>query len=64
MKKIALALVIVGITGCATKPVTNEQAKNIPSKQILNPSLFTKKEGTGKVIIKRDSGFMLSLIHI
>ncbi|WP_228724067.1 hypothetical protein [Klebsiella pneumoniae] len=48
MKKIALALVIVGITGCATKPVTNEQAKNIPSKQILNPSLFTKKKVRAK----------------
>lgn len=58
MKKIVLALVIFGITGCATKPVTNEQAKNIPSKQILNSSLLSKKEGTGEVIIKRDSGFM------
>ncbi|MFP0536052.1 hypothetical protein [Klebsiella oxytoca] len=58
MKKIALALVIVAISGCATKPVTNEQAKNIPSKQILNSSFLSKKEGTGEVIIKRDSGFM------
>ncbi|HBU8521295.1 hypothetical protein [Klebsiella aerogenes] len=58
MKKIALALVIVGISGCATKPVTNEQAQNIPFKQILDSSFFSKKEGTGEVIIKRDSGVM------
>ncbi|MCY3530219.1 hypothetical protein [Klebsiella variicola] len=58
MKKIALALVIVGISGCATKPVTNEQAQNIPAKQILDSSFFSKKEGTGEVIIKRDSGVM------
>ncbi|AYW20387.1 hypothetical protein DTA24_17905 [Klebsiella sp. P1CD1] len=58
MKKIALALVIVGINGCATKPVTNEQAQNIPAKQILDSSFFSKKEGTGEVIIKRDSGVM------
>ncbi|WP_305863791.1 hypothetical protein, partial [Klebsiella pneumoniae] len=58
MKKIALALVIVGISGCSTKPVTNEQAQNIPAKQILDSSFFSKKEGTGEVIIKRDSGVM------
>ena len=58
MKKIALALVIVGISGCATKPVTNEPAQNIPAKQILDSSFFSKKEGTGEVIIKRDSGVM------
>lgn len=58
MKKIVLALVIVGISGCATKPVTNEQAQNIPAKQILDSSFFSKKEGTGEVIIKRDSGVM------
>ncbi|MGK1298459.1 hypothetical protein ACRE80_26930 [Klebsiella pneumoniae] len=58
MKKIALALVIVGISGCATNPVTNEQAQNIPAKQILDSSFFSKKEGTGEVIIKRDSGVM------
>ena len=58
MKKIALALVIVGISGCATKPVTNEQAQNIPAKQILDSSFFSKKEGTGEVIIKRDSVVM------
>ncbi|HGU6809359.1 TPA: hypothetical protein ACNAGR_005546 [Klebsiella pneumoniae] len=58
MKKIALALVIVGISGCATKPVTNEQAQNIPAKQILDSSFLSKKEGTGEVIIKRDSGVM------
>lgn len=38
--------------------MTNEQAKDVPSKQIIDNTLFVKNEGTGKVIIKRDSGFM------
>ncbi|HCM9594688.1 TPA: hypothetical protein N5O41_000927 [Enterobacter bugandensis] len=58
MKRIFILASIFIIAGCATKPVTNEQAKDVPAKQIINNTLLVKKEGAGKVIIKRDSGFM------
>jgi len=58
MKKILLAMVLLGLTGCATKPVTNEQAKDVPVSQIIDKTMLSKKENTGAVIIKRDSGFM------
>ncbi|CDH25085.1 lipoprotein [Xenorhabdus bovienii] len=57
MKKIALAAAAFFIVGCATTPVSNEAAKPVPEKQIIKHDLLIKKEGTGKVIIKRDSGF-------
>lgn len=58
MKRILVFTSILMVAGCATKPVTNEQAQDVPAKQVINNTLLVKKEGTGKVIIKRDSGFM------
>lgn len=58
MKKILLVMIVLGLSSCATKPVTNEQAKVVSDSQILDKSLLSKKENTGLVIIKRDSGFM------
>lgn len=58
MKRTLIVLSICLMAGCATKPVTNEQAKEVPVKQIIDNTLLAKGEGTGKVIIKRDSGFM------
>ncbi|MBD2815233.1 hypothetical protein ID850_10725 [Xenorhabdus sp. Flor] len=61
MKKIALVVSALLIVGCATTPVSNEAAQPVPEKQIMQPDLLIKKEGTGKVIIKRDSGFTGSI---
>ncbi|WP_455648508.1 hypothetical protein [Kluyvera sp.] len=58
MKRALIIASVCIIAGCATKPVTNEQAKDIPENQIINNTLLVKNDGTGKVIIKRDSGFM------
>ncbi|EHK2055064.1 hypothetical protein OGY14_21630 [Citrobacter sp. Cpo073] len=56
--KRGIILLAVMMVGCATKPVTNEQAKDVPAKQIIDNTMLVKNDGTGKVIIKRDSGFM------
>ncbi|MDE9553481.1 hypothetical protein [Xenorhabdus bovienii] len=61
MKKIALVAAAFFIVGCATTPISNEAAKSVPKKQIIQHDLLVKKEGTGKVIIKRDSGFVGSI---
>ncbi|MEH4799198.1 hypothetical protein [Atlantibacter hermannii] len=58
MKKLLPIFAAIMLAGCATKPVANDQAKDVPSKQIIDSSLLSPKTGTGKVIIKRDSGFM------
>ncbi|WP_340608135.1 hypothetical protein [Xenorhabdus bharatensis] len=58
MKKIAVVAMIFNLVGCATTPISNEAAKLVPEKQIIQHDLLVKKEGTGKVIIKRDSGLL------
>jgi len=58
MKRTLLTLSFCFLAGCATKPVTNEQAKDVPAKQIIDSTLLVKNADSGKVIIKRDSGFM------
>ena len=49
--------IMLALVGCATKPVSNEQATPVPEKQIISTALLEKRDGTGEVIIKRDSGF-------
>jgi hypothetical protein len=61
MKKIALVVAILSIAGCASTPIPNEEAQPVPGKQILQTDLLVKKDNTGKVIIKRDSGFVGSM---
>ncbi|WP_343595373.1 hypothetical protein [Acinetobacter sp.] len=58
LKNIYLALFILLITGCAIKPVTNENAKNVPNKRILNSRYLIKDDSKVFVIIKRDQGYV------
>jgi len=49
---------IVGMTGCASTPVSNQAAKPVPEQRVIDNSLSTRvSEGSGEVIIKRDAGF-------
>ena len=43
MKKILIAVVVVGLIGCTSKSGSNQQAKLAPQKQILAPQLLVKK---------------------
>ena len=58
MRTIALLFGAMFLTGCATKPISTELAKPAPAKQIIDATLFSKKPGTGEVVIKRDSGYV------
>ncbi|MEN0627970.1 hypothetical protein AAIG33_11060 [Phytobacter ursingii] len=58
MIRIIVSIAIFVLSGCATKPVSNEQAKAVPQQQIFNKELLVKKPRTGEVVIKRDAGFM------
>lgn len=44
------------ISGCAIKPVSNDQAKPVPNKRILNPSYLVADPSKVNVTIKRDQG--------
>lgn len=48
------------LVGCSSSPVSNEKAKNVPANRIYNQEIFTKKDNSGTVIIKRDAGFVSS----
>lgn len=56
MKRLILVAGMIALSGCATKPISNEQAKEVPVQRLIEPSLTTKKDGDGQVIIKRDGG--------
>jgi hypothetical protein len=43
-------------TGCASGPVATSKADNVPSSRILTKKWLSPAPGTGRLIIKRDSG--------
>lgn len=53
MKKIIIALLVTGLVGCSTEPVSPKYAKEIPPS-----SQFQKKPKTTGVTIIRDKGFI------
>lgn len=58
MKKILMLMSMIGLAGCATKPVSTQLAKNVPAERVLNSSLLQQNgSDVGTVTIKRDSGF-------
>lgn len=57
MKKIALALAILAITGCATEAVLPSQAKQAPSERLLKYQQKTQ-ESKSTLIVVRDKGYL------
>lgn len=45
------------LNGCATTPVSNNDAKAVPEKRIISKSSQIKNPGEATLIVKRDSGF-------
>lgn len=45
------------LNGCATTPVSNDNAKDVPSERIISKTSLIKNPGEGAMIVKRDSGF-------
>jgi len=56
-----LLLVLIVLSSCATRPISNTAAIPVPMDRILNTNYLQPAPGTGKVIVKRDKGFMGSL---
>lgn len=57
MKKIALVLAILAITGCATEAVLPSQAKQAPSERLLKYQEQTQ-ETKSTLIVVRDKGYL------
>lgn len=53
----ALLVSLILLNGCATTPVSNRNAKDVPSERIISKSSLIKNPGEGTLIVKRDSGF-------
>lgn len=64
MKNLILVMGIIILSGCATKPISNEQAKEVPAQRLIDPSFTTNRDGSGQVIIKRDGGLRGSLCSV
>lgn len=54
MKRIILALAIVGLVGCATEAVSPSKAKIVPDERVL-----TKGWGDAQLIVTRDNGWLV-----
>ncbi len=52
----ALALTAL-LSACASQQVDSSQARAVPPSSILSAQLLSPEPGTGKLIVKRDSGF-------
>ncbi|MCT4701230.1 hypothetical protein MUA02_04270 [Enterobacteriaceae bacterium H20N1] len=57
MKKLLLALAIIGLSGCATEAVLPSQAKQAPSERLLKYQQ-TKTGSSATLIVVRDKGFL------
>jgi type IV pilus biogenesis protein CpaD/CtpE len=52
-----VATLLAALAGCATRPISNSEAVPAPVERILAPSLLQPSAESGKVTVKRDSGF-------
>jgi hypothetical protein len=59
-----ILFVVSLLTGCATTPITVDQATAVPPARVLAPRLLVQASNTGSVVVKRDSGFMGSACTI
>ena len=48
---------LLSIGGCATRPVSNAEAVNVPMERIVDSRYLQNAPNTGQVTVKRDSGF-------
>lgn len=57
MKRLILIFgMVTTVLGCAIRPVSNEEAKAVPTERILDQSFFSEDSNKVLVIIKRDQG--------
>jgi type IV pilus biogenesis protein CpaD/CtpE len=58
MRRIIVASAIVLVSGCASRPVSTNEAVTVPPDKIVDSRFSHKLPNSGEVIVKRDSGFV------
>ena len=59
-RPLAAAAFIMLLAGCATTPVADMEAEPAPASAVLTGAYAQPRPGTGRVIVKRDRGFVAS----
>lgn len=54
--RLLLVCTALVVAGCATQPISNKEAVNIPSERILDSRYLQPSPEMGRVTVKRDSG--------
>ncbi len=57
-KALALSISLIVASGCATEPIPVDKAIEVKSSAVYAPQLLEARPNTGKVIVKRDTGFV------
>ena len=55
---LAVSVTAISLTACATSPIPHSNARTVHSSSVLAPDLLKERPGTGKITVKRDSGWM------
>ena len=50
------AAIVVSVTGCATRPISNADALPVPAERIIDSRYSQAATDTGQITVKRDSG--------
>lgn len=58
MKYVIAAAFFLILVGCATTPLPTDEALQVPSTRVLQPSALNPTPGFGSITIKRDVGAM------
>lgn len=64
MRRFCMAAIATAVCGCATTPISNSEAHDVPDSRIHSRQWLTSAPGTSMLTIKRDSGFMGSACAI
>jgi hypothetical protein len=62
MNRVLTLIAVMAVASCATTAVPTDQAT--PASEVLDPSVMAARENAGKLIIKRDAGFVGSACAI
>lgn len=54
--RLSIIVVAFVLSGCATRPVSNAEATNVPISRIINSKFLQPTPDSGMITLKRDSG--------
>lgn len=59
VRKLTILFVVgLALSGCATQPLPTSETRSVTDRAVHNTQLATPRQGTGSVLVKRDTGLM------